>query len=133
MDMKLLGTDYTGNAKIDARIEAPRTCGNCIISDRCPYFKILDVCHFSKIQAIALKNKNDVADAMSVILELQLERIYHMANVEKQSGGFINQELSLEIDRFFNSLKKMKDILSSDQFLRIEARGNILAELFTKK
>ena len=121
-----------GNLK-DERKDSFRMCDNCVLNDRCPFATENGTCYFDKVKEIASSNKSDIAKSMAAILEIQLDRILHMYHLEKLNGGYANQDLSMEMDRFFSNLTKMKSILSSDTFLKVEASGNILKELFNIK
>lgn len=116
---------------MDKRLNEPRSCLQCILADKCPYAGMNNnTCYFDNIKNLALKNKQDLSAAMTSILSLQLDRILHMAHLERTEGGYVNKDLSEEITLFFNNVSKMKNILSSESFLKVEASGNILKELF---
>jgi len=122
--------------EIDLRLSSPRMCDNCVIMDKCPYARAGSECYFSKMQKIALKEKNDLLQGLTGVLEMQLERIYHLYNLEKVDGGYPNSDLSDLIQQFFMNVKKMKDIFSDGASFTITATGsgtNILKELFSKK
>jgi hypothetical protein len=80
-----------------------RVCDTCFVNTTCPAFKPQSVCSFRIPVAIKTKDQQEALDI--AMMEMQVQRIIFARFAEEQNGGYIDPNLSKELDR----LVKMRE------------------------
>ena len=109
-----------------------RKCNTCYLAANCPAFRPNHPCAF-KIP-VEVRTKDQLQATMQAAVEMQMQRVAFARFAEQVDGQGIDGALSGEIDRLFNIMAKMKEILDDKDVFRfqMEARANsgVLSRLF---
>lgn len=97
-------------------------CDTCVIRDVCPEFQPGAECAFEL--PVDLTSKNQLRHAFDTILALQFKRIARMQMIEELQGGYADQNLSAEMDRFTRMVKVKHDAEKQGISINIEASGD---------
>lgn len=107
-----------------------RGCDSCYLAARCPLFKEGSACSYEI--PVEIRNRDQVTSALLGMVEMQFQRIAGARFGEELEGGILNPDLSKEIDRFFNMVKKMKEINESNESLTITGKGGAAAGILSR-
>lgn len=106
-------------------------CDNCVLSESCPWYKAGSECQL-KFTA-DLSNPQKFAEALQDLISLQYTRIKQLAFTERVEGGSINMVLGIEMERLMTLLAQAKELLSTQEYLEIKAKGKGVVSEFFKK
>lgn len=105
-----------------------RQCDSCSLAGTCPAFEPGSACKFR--MPIQIQSRDQLLASMKLMLEMQAQRVAFGRFSEELNGGYPDQNLSMEIDRFyklvntFKNIEDNRDVLS----LHVEARGQAMAQ-----
>lgn len=112
-----------------------RQCNHCYLASRCPQFQENSECAFSL--PIEIRTKDQLNAAMRALVEMQVGRVMFARFAEELEGQGLDNSLSAEMDRVFDMVERMKNIVDTRDTLRfeVEARGSsgVLSRLFGAK
>jgi hypothetical protein len=115
--------------------QSMRKCDNCYVAANCPLYEAGSTCKFGI--PVEIRTKEQLMSSMQAIAEMQMQRVAFARFAEDLEGGYPDQNVSGEMDRYMNILKTMKDINDNSSFLKIqvETRGNagVLSQLFGRQ
>jgi hypothetical protein len=120
-------------AHLTIRSESMRVCNNCFLRDNCPGFQIDSTCLYNI--PIEIRTKDQLRALHDALIEMQAQRVLFMKMSEDLSGGYVDPNLSSEMDRL-NRMIKTKVEGERDRFsMTIEASqspqgGSKFAEMF---
>jgi hypothetical protein len=110
----------------------PLRCVDCYIAGRCAQYKADSYCSYT-IPA-TIKGPQDMANHLSKMLEIQFDRVFKGALVEKLDGGVLDKTVSEEMMRTMRMCRDFKDIFTEKNEIVIKAQGKqgtgILGSLF---
>ena len=109
-----------------------RQCDSCYLASRCPAFKEESECGFNL--PVEIRTKDQLMAAMRIMVEMQATRVLFSRFAEELDGQGLDPALSVEIDRMFTLIEKMRNITESREHLSIsmDSRGGagVLSRLF---
>lgn len=113
--------------------ESIRQCDNCFLATSgCPGFTAGATCAYSI--PVEIRSKDQLQSVMQAMIEMQTQRVLQARFAEEVSGQELSPEFGKELDRLFNSVEKMRDIMDNRDTLKVtmEARGRsgVLSRLF---
>lgn len=112
-----------------------RQCDTCYVAATCPAMEPGSACKFGI--PVEIRTKEQLMASMQAVIEMQMQRVAFARFSEELEGGYIDPNLSNEIDRFFGVIAKMREINDNRDFLKvqIETRGDagVLSRLFGEK
>lgn len=115
--------------------ESIRQCDSCYVAASCPAMEPGSACKFGI--PVEIRTKEQLMASMQAMVEMQMQRIAFARYAEELEGGYIDPNVSNEIDRFFGTIAKMREINDNRDFLKvqIETRGGagVLSRLFGEK
>lgn len=89
-------------------------CDTCYKAGDCPQYKPGYVCAYHKLfKRFDSRNIADVFDAMSSMINMNLERLQFARMMEIMDGGMITPEVSALIDQNMKLLATMKDLMDN--------------------
>ncbi len=119
---------------VGSSFESIRKCNNCFLSSACPAYQPDHSCAYSI--PVEIKTKDQLQNVMQAMVEIQSQRVFQSRFSEEVSGQELAAETGREMDRLFEMIKKMRDIMDNRDTLKvsIEGRGSgsggILSKLF---
>lgn len=117
--------------------ESVRKCNTCFVAANCPAFKQDSDCAF-KIP-VEIKTREQLMALLDAVLEMQAARVFFARFSEELNGGYIDPNLSLEIDRLYKITERRKEIESDTSYTKlvIEERGGtsggVLSQVFGRR
>lgn len=94
-------------------------CNTCYSAQSCPEFKEGYVCAFNKMfKRFDSRNSEDILDAMSSMVNLNMERMQRVAIFEMLDGGMPDSTLTNMIDQNMRLLQQMRDVQNSQEVVR---------------
>jgi hypothetical protein len=116
--------------------ESIRACDNCFLATSgCPGFVPGASCAYSI--PVEIRSKDQLQSVMQSMVELQTQRVLQARFAEEIAGQELTPEVGKEMDRLFNSMEKMRDIMDNRDTVKmtVEARGRsgVLSRLFGDK
>ena len=110
-------------------------CDNCFMKDKCPGYQPHHACAYEiPVEVHTMPQRAAVWDSM---LAMQFQRVLRMQMVEQLEGGYVDQNLSAEIDRLARMLKARADTEKSGFSLHVEGsvQGDtgMLSRIFGKE
>jgi len=113
--------------------ESIRACDNCFLATSgCPGFAPGHSCAYSI--PVEIRSKDQLQSVMQSMVELQTQRVLQARFAEEIAGQELTPEVGKEMDRLFNSMEKMRDIMDNRDTVKmtVEARGRsgVLSRLF---
>ena len=112
-----------------------RQCNHCYLASRCPQFEENSECAFSL--PIEIRTKDQLNSAMRALVEMQVGRVMFARFAEELEGQGIDTTLSVEMDRVFTMIEKLKSISDTRDTVSftMEAKGTsgVLSRLFGAK
>lgn len=94
--------------KLKIRSESMRICDTCFLAAKCPMFEAGSTCAYDI--PIQIRTKDQVTALMDSMVEMQAQRVLFMKMAEDAEGGYADPNLSSEIDRLGNLMKKKHDM-----------------------
>src|SRR6185437_5802955 len=85
------------------RSESMRVCDNCFLKDKCPGFQPSSTCLYNI--PIEIRTKDQLRSLHDALIEIQSQRVLFMKMAEDMSGGYVDPNLSAEIDRLNRMIK----------------------------
>lgn len=128
------GSEYLEEQVIIRSVgESIRQCDNCFLATSgCPGFTPGASCAYSI--PVEIRSKDQLQSVMQAMIEMQTQRVLQARFAEEVSGQELSPEFGKELDRLFNSVEKMRDIMDNRDTLKVtmEARGRsgVLSRLF---
>lgn len=102
------------------RGESARICDSCFLAAKCPMFEAGSTCAYNI--PIVVRTKDQVAALMDSMVEIQAQRVLFMKMAEDAEGGYADPNLSSEIDRLGNLIKKKHDMEQEGFSLTVTAK-----------
>ena len=94
-------------------------CNTCYASQNCPEFKPGYVCAYNKMfKRFDCRNTEDILDAMSSMVNLNMERMQRVAIYEMLDGGIPNGNLTSMIDQNMRLMMNMKQVMQQQEMVR---------------
>lgn len=122
---------------IGVAADAVRQCNSCYIAERCPAYKPSSACAYTI--PITLKTQDQLRAAQDALLAMQFQRVAFMRTVEESEGGYVDPNLTKEIDLLNRMLTKRieGDINEEEITIRARRRGDAqvgtIARLFGRE
>lgn len=106
--------------KVKIRSESMRICDTCFLAAKCPMFEAGSTCAYDI--PITVRTKEQMTALMDSMVEMQAQRVLFMKMAEDAEGGYADPNLSSEIDRLGNLMKKSHDMQQEGFSLTINAK-----------
>lgn len=106
--------------KVKIRSESMRICDTCFLAAKCPMFEPGSTCAYDI--PIVIRTKEQLAALMDSMVEMQAQRVLFMKMAEDAEGGYADPNLSSEIDRLGNLMKKKHDMEQEGFSLTVTAK-----------
>lgn len=107
-------------------------CADCYLAGRCKYYNEVAYCAY--VISANIQSPKDLADNLSKLLEVQFDRVFKGALIEKLDGGVLDKTMSDEIMKTFKMAREFRDIFSERNEVVIKASGKqgtgIIAQMF---
>lgn len=97
-------------------------CDTCVIRDVCPEFKPGAECAYEL--PVDITSKNQLRHAFDTVISMQFQRIAQMRLIEQLRGGYVDENLSAEMDRFSRMVKVKGDAEKQGISINIEGKGD---------
>lgn len=107
-------------SKVKIRSESMRICDTCFLAAKCPMFEEGSTCAYDI--PIVIRTKEQLAALMDSMVEMQAQRVLFMKMAEDTEGGYADPNLSSEIDRLGNLMKKKHDMEQEGFSLTVTAK-----------
>lgn len=98
---------YISSPVVNIRSESLRVCNTCIIRNNCPGFLADSNCLYSI--PIEVKTPAQMKSLQNGLIEMQSQRVMFMKMTEDVSGGYVDTNLSSEMDRLQRMIKTATD------------------------
>lgn len=92
---------------LNIRSESMRVCDTCFLRDKCPGFQPQSTCLYNI--PIEIRTKDQLTSLNDALIEMQTHRVLFMKMAEDLSGGYVDPNLSSEIDRLNRMIKSKID------------------------
>lgn len=106
--------------KARMRSESMRICDSCFLAAKCPMFEAGSTCAYDI--PITIRTKEQMTALMDSMVEMQAQRVLFMKMAEDAEGGYADPNLSSEIDRLGNLMKKKHDMEQEGFSLTVTAK-----------
>lgn len=106
--------------KLKIRSESMRICDTCFLATKCPMFEPGSTCAYDI--PITIRTKEQMTALMDSMVEMQAQRVLFMKMAEDAEGGYADPNLSSEIDRLGNLMKKKHDMEQEGFSLTVTAK-----------
>lgn len=106
--------------KLKIRSESMRICDSCFLAAKCPMFEENSTCAYDI--PIQIRTKEQMTALMDSMVEMQAQRVLFMKMAEDAEGGYADPNLSSEIDRLGNLMKKKHDMEQEGFSLTVTAK-----------
>ncbi len=106
--------------KVKIRSESMRICDTCFLASKCPMFEPGSTCAYDI--PIVIRTKEQMQALMDSMVEMQAQRVVFMKMAEDAEGGYADPNLSSEIDRLGNLMKKKHDMEQEGFSLTVTAK-----------
>lgn len=107
-------------SKVKIRSESMRICDTCFLATKCPMFEAGSTCAYDI--PIVIRTKEQMTALMDSMVEMQAQRVLFMKMAEDAEGGYADPNLSSEIDRLGNLMKKKHDMEQEGFSLTVTAK-----------
>jgi hypothetical protein len=106
-----------------ARTSSMRRCDSCSLQHVCPQFQPGSECAFEL--PVRITTKDQLVAVLTWCLEVQTGRIAMAKLSEDLQGGYLDKNLSDELERMFKMAERLKEIKDDRDILdlRVRARG----------
>lgn len=122
------------SSTISSASDSLKRCDNCHLADICPEFQQGASCAFSL--PVKITTRDQLVKVMQTVVEVQTQRIMQMRFAEELQGQEHDKQLGVEMDRLYNHIEKMRDIMDNRDSVSIsiesrgEGGGGVLSRLF---
>lgn len=99
--------DATERPHLIIRSESMRVCDTCFLRDKCPGFQPNSTCLYNI--PIEIRTRDQLRSLHDALLEMQTHRVLFMKMAEDLGGGYVDPNLSSEIDRLNRMIKAKTD------------------------
>ena len=106
--------------KVKIRSESMRICDTCFLAAKCPMFEAGSTCAYDI--PIVVRTKEQLTALVDSMVEMQAQRVLFMKMAEDAEGGYADPNLSSEIDRLGNLMKKKHDMEQEGFSLTVTAK-----------
>jgi hypothetical protein len=106
--------------KVKIRSSSMRICDTCFLATKCPMFEPGSTCAYDI--PIVIRTKEQMTALMDSMVEMQAQRVIFMKMAEDAEGGYADPNLSSEIDRLGNLMKKKHDMEQEGFSLTVTAK-----------
>lgn len=106
--------------KVKMRSSSMRICDTCFLATKCPMFEPGSTCAYDI--PIVIRTKEQMTALMDSMVEMQAQRVMFMRMAEDAEGGYADPNLSSEIDRLGNLMKKKHDMEQEGFSLTVTAK-----------
>jgi hypothetical protein len=107
-------------------------CDDCYLSGRCSMSQEGANCTYTK--GVKIETPKDLAETLARVIEVQVDRVFKGALIEKLDGGVLDKTISDEMQRTFNMAKMFREIFTEKNEIVIKASGKsgtgILGKMF---
>lgn len=97
-------------------------CDTCVIRDVCPESQPDAECAYEL--PVDLTSKRQLRHAFDAVISMQFQRIARMSMIEQLQGGYADQNLSAEIDRFGRLVRLRNEAEKNGVTVTIDAQGD---------
>jgi hypothetical protein len=122
---------------VEIRSESQRICDTCFLASKCPAVKPGSNCAYNI--PITVKTRDQFRALQEALIEMQSQRVLFMKVIEEREGGYVDGNLSAEMDRLQRMMKTKADMDAEGFQLTISARQNgsgqagLIGRLFGEK
>ena len=110
-----------GDREFRSRSDSMRLCNTCSLRNNCPGFEADSNCLYDI--PITVRTPAQIRALYDGIIEMQSQRVMFMQMHEQLSGGYVDDNLSREIDRLQRLVKAKYDFEREGFTLKVEASG----------
>lgn len=110
-----------GEYVFTSRSDSMRLCNTCVLRDKCPGFQEDANCLYDI--PISVRTPAQMQALFDGLIEMQSQRVMFMQMHEQLSGGYVDDNLSREIDRLQRLIKAKHDASREGFTLKVEASG----------
>jgi hypothetical protein len=112
-------SDENGEAEFISRSESMRRCNTCVLKSTCPGFQADSNCLYN--MPVTVRTPADVRALQDGLVEMQAQRVLFMQMSEQLGGGYVDSNLSGEIDRLQRLIKAKHDSEREGFSIKMEA------------
>lgn len=105
---------------VEIRSQSQRICDTCFLATKCPAVKPGSNCAYDI--PITIKTRDQFRALQEAIIEMQSQRVLFMKVIEEREGGYVDSNLSAELDRLQRMMKVKSDMDAEGFQLTISAR-----------
>lgn len=109
-----------------------RQCNTCVVAANCPAVKPNSTCAFEL--PVRVQTKDQLKALLSTLIEIQGTRVLFGRFAEELNGGYPDENVSKEMDRFFRMVKTTKELEDNREFIRMtverQGQGGVLSAIF---
>ena len=98
-----------------------RSCDGCFLADKCPQYQPDTECAFEL--PVEARTRDQLARIQEILIEIQTQRILLARFAEECNGGYLDANLSREIDRLQRMLKIKEDMDREGFTLTVRAQA----------
>ena len=98
-----------------------RFCDSCVGQDKCPAYEKSATCSLTEV--VPFTSPADMVDAMKMLLSAQLERVQFALLQERMAGGFLDPNVSSELERYFTLVDRVNQMGDRRDTVTIKAKG----------
>jgi hypothetical protein len=106
---------------LNIRSESMRICNTCVLKDTCPGFLPDSNCLYNI--PIEIRTKDQLRALHDSLIEMQTQRVLFMKMAEDQHGGYVDANLSSEMDRLNRMIKTKVEGDRNSFSMVVEASG----------
>lgn len=100
-------SDENGPSEFTSRSDSMRRCNTCVLKSTCPGFQADSNCLYN--MPVTVRTPADVKALQDGLIEMQAQRVLFMQMSEQLGGGYVDSNLSGEIDRLQRLIKAKHD------------------------
>lgn len=128
----IMGTQENadGDREFRSRSDSMRMCNTCSLRNNCPGFQEDANCLYDI--PIVVRTPAQIRALYDGIIEMQSQRVMFMQMHEQLSGGYVDDNLSREIDRLQRLIKARHDFEREGFTLKVEASGNAQSGMISR-
>lgn len=106
------------------------TCDKCYLGERCPYYTPGSTCQLNFTTEV--NTPEDLQGMVKLLIEQGFERLQRSLFIEKVDGGYLNKDVTDEMQNYIALLTQMRDLLNPQDTLEVKAKGKGAAEVLSK-
>jgi len=132
---EITNPDGPGTVSVTSQVAVMKTsglrqCSSCSLAAVCPEFTPAAECKYEI--PIEIRNRDQLIGILSSLLEMQGQRVAFGFWSEQLQGGYPDQNVSLELDRFMRMTESVKNIQDTRDFLKVSVEGRAEPGLFRR-